>query len=148
LTFDLSWAHRQHQGNPVQHLALGDLIDADHHRALGVQIPPDHVADPGLQRWSGGDLKPLAAVRLEANPATSTATESRLTRMPQCRASQPANRRADQCVTPRPRNASGGGVTVATKTSGCTSGVITDLHVSAQSSLRWLNRASAWGLTF
>src|SRR5206468_8432706 len=100
----------------VQHLALGDLIDADHHRALGVQIQPDHVADPGLQRWSGGDLKSLAAVRLEANPATQH--RDRIATDPDApmSASQPANRRAAQCVTPRPRNASGGGVTVATKT--------------------------------
>jgi hypothetical protein len=53
LTFDLSWAHPQHQGDPVQHLELGDLIDADHHRVLGVQMQPVHVADlaPALEQW-------------------------------------------------------------------------------------------------
>ena len=63
-------AHRQDRLAPLQGLALGLLVDADHDGVLGrVQVEADDVADLGVELRVGGELEPLGAVRLQAEPA-------------------------------------------------------------------------------
>lgn len=68
LAFDLSWTHRQHQGEPVQHLELEGLIDANHHRVLGSRYSPPRRGSWPPALGSVRDLKPLAAA--EHHPDT------------------------------------------------------------------------------
>lgn len=62
-------AHRQDRLGPFQGLALALLIHARHDRVLRrVQVQAGHVADFRLQLGAGGELEPLGAVRLQAEP--------------------------------------------------------------------------------
>ena len=90
-----------------------------------MQVEADDVADFRVQPRVGGELDPSVRCGCRLNLRQSRVIESWLTCSPFARRSQSASRRLDQCVTPCPASASGGGVTVADRISVIASSVST-----------------------